>query len=261
MTRNPGPTERPAPLSPGELFLRYLNRQAEAQASGLGPAEPVGEVEPYESVAEQPVDARLAWSDAIAAASFLGAPAAEWPVPPDWPALVAAPEPAVAVPFCLGNFPQLVRDLQPLMEGTALSASAERGTPVQSVGLVAWAEGQKGCPSLLLAAGVLRLAKHFDEAQAALQRLQDVPAAWSATHANESAALAWHRGHYQEALRSWEAQAASVPVLFNRGMACLFLGRPADARGPLARAVSGLPETSAWHHLGQLYRTLAEARA
>src|SRR5579871_468909 len=98
MTRNPGPTERPAPLSPGELFLRYLNRQAEAQASGLGPAEPVGEVEPYESVAEQPVDARLAWSDAIAAASFLGAPAAEWPVPPDWPALVAAPEPAVAVP-------------------------------------------------------------------------------------------------------------------------------------------------------------------
>jgi hypothetical protein len=59
----------------------------------------------------------------------------------------------------------------------------------------------------------------------------------------------------------WQAQEASVPVLFNRGMAALFLGRAAQAREPLTQAVAGLPETSAWHHLAQLYLALATARA
>jgi hypothetical protein len=49
-------------------------------------------------------------------------------------------------------------------------------------------------------------------------------------------------------------------VLFNRGMAALFLGESADARAALSRAVALLPESSAWHHLARLYLTLAEAR-
>ena len=40
----------------------------------------------------------------------------------------------------------------------------------------------------------------------------------------------------------YRLQAGHLPTLFNRGMAALFLGRPADARGPLGQAVSRLPE-------------------
>src|SRR5581483_2619950 len=53
----------------------------------------------------------------------------------------------------------------------------------------------------------------------------------------------------------------SVPVLFNRGMAALFLGRPAEAREDLRRAVGRLPEPDGWHHLGRLYLALAGGRA
>jgi hypothetical protein len=260
MTPTPERTDRPAPLPLAELFTRYLSRQAEAQSRGLAAAA-AGEVEPYESVPAQPVEPRQAWADAVAAAEHLGAPRAEWPVPPEWPALVAAQEPAVAVPFCLGSFPQLVRDLQPLLAAADPGGPRPpRQTAPPPVGLAAWAGGQKTCPATLLAAGVLRLARQFEEAEAALGRAEDVPAAWRAVHANEAAALAWYRGRHAEALAAWAAQAASVPVLFNRGMASLFLGRPADARDPLGRAVAGLPETSAWHHLGRLYLTLASAR-
>jgi hypothetical protein len=43
-------------------------------------------------------------------------------------------------------------------------------------------------------------------------------------------------------------------------MASLFLGRAAEARSALQQAVEQLPDTSAWHHLGHLYLTLADAR-
>jgi len=51
----------------------------------------------------------------------------------------------------------------------------------------------------------------------------------------------------------------SVPILFNRGMAALFLDRPADARAALRTAVEKIPESSGWHHLGRLYLALAES--
>jgi hypothetical protein len=43
-------------------------------------------------------------------------------------------------------------------------------------------------------------------------------------------------------------------------MACLFLGRPQEAQEGLRLAVAELPETNAWHHLGQLYLALAASR-
>jgi hypothetical protein len=261
MSRNPNPNDRPATLPLAELFTRYLGRQAEAQALGLGHTELAGDVEPYEAVPVQPMEPRLAWNDAVAVAVHFSEAKAEWPVPPEWPALVAAQEPAVAVPFCLGNFPQLVRDLQPLFAGRAPAVPAKPARPLPAGGLTAWAERQKSYPPALLAAGVLRLAQHFDSAVAALGKPEAVPAAWRAVHANEVAALAWHRGQHAEALAQWEAQPASVPVLFNRGMALLFLGRSENAREPLSQAVAGLKETNAWHHLGQLYLTLAKANS
>ena len=47
-------------------------------------------------------------------------------------------------------------------------------------------------------------------------------------------------------------------MLFNRGMASLFLGKFADARAALSEAVKQLPEGDGWHHLGRLYLTLAQ---
>ena len=85
-----------------------------------------------------------------------------------------------------------------------------------------------------------------------------MPAEWRAAWANETAALAWHRGHPDEALKLWQAQTPSVPVLFNRGMAALFLGKFADARAALSEAVKQLPEGNGWHHLGHLYLSLAQ---
>jgi predicted Zn-dependent protease len=87
-----------------------------------------------------------------------------------------------------------------------------------------------------------------------------VPAAWRAAWTNETAALAWQRGRVEDAVRLWTALPESVPVLFNRGMAALFLSRPAEARASLAQAAAQLPEDSAWHHLARLYLALAEMR-
>src|SRR5437667_438099 len=74
-------------------------------------------------------------------------------------------------------------------------------------------------------------------------------------------ALVWHRGQTQEALASWQAQEENIPVLFNRGMACLFLNKRGNARAFLQKAVDHLPEDGAWHHLGRLYLALAEMRS
>jgi tetratricopeptide (TPR) repeat protein len=260
MTRTSEPNDRPASLPLADLFTRYLGRQAEAAALGLGHAESTGDVEPYEAVPVQPVEPRLAWTDAVAAAALLSAEKVEWPVPPEWPVLVAAEEPAVMVSFALGNFPQLVRDLQPLVARSDAVVSRKPAPPLAVTGLTAWAERQKSYPVALLAAGVLRVAQHFDSAESVLGQAEKVPAAWRAVHANEAAALAWHRGRHAEALAMWEAQPASVPVLFNRGMALLFLGRATEAREPLTQAVARLKETNAWYHLGQLYLTLANSR-
>ncbi len=111
---------------------------------------------------------------------------------------------------------------------------------------------------MLLAAGVLRLAHQFDEAADLLRRKP--PSEWQAAHANEEAALAWHRGRAEEAAALWRRQPESVPVLFNRGMAALFLGDAATARTSLDQAAAALPETGAWHHLARLYLALAAAR-
>jgi hypothetical protein len=248
------------PLS--ALFTRYLQRQATAEAEGLNYPEPGDEVVPHEAVPVQPVDPQLAWNDALAAAAHLtSAPSGvKWQVPPEWPTLVTGQAPAVDLAFCLGNFPQLVRNLHPLLGGGDLTAL--RGLPSRAVpatGLDGWAETVCSYPDVLLAAGVLRLAQRFDAAAGLLAR-GAAPPEWRAAHANETAALAWHRGAFEEAARLWQAQEPSVPVLFNRGMAALFLGRPAEAREDLTQAVAQLPETSAWHHLGQLYLALAASR-
>jgi len=131
--------------------------------------------------------------------------------------------------------------------------------------LLDWCQrvAEKGSfPDTILALGSLRLAKQFDRATQLLTRRKDnVPDEWHAVWANEEAALAWHQGRPDDAARLWQAQEPSVPVLFNRGIAELFAGKPTEARAPLSKAVEQIPEENAWHHLGLLYLALAEARS
>src|SRR5262245_40874811 len=99
-----------------DLFAQYLQDQVQAHACGLGYAEPAGEAVPHEAGPVQPVDPQLAYRDAVVAAGLLHpGRQADFSVPADWPALVGQQEPAVALAFCLGNFPQLVRNLHLLL--------------------------------------------------------------------------------------------------------------------------------------------------
>lgn len=238
------------PVQPklADLMARYLERQTEARASGLGPVE-IGEVMPFEAAPVQAVEPQVAWTEALAALPGQSAKA-----PPDWSSLVSQQEPTVALAFAVGNFPQLVRHLQPLLHTGKLSElKPTAGRPVNLPSLVSWAEKAKK-DQVLLAVGVLRLARQFELAR---KLLADVPAD---QRANEEAALAWHEGKSEEAIRIWESMTGSVPALFNRGMAALFTDQTAEARKLLKEAIAKLPETSAWHHLGRLYLTLAEMR-
>ena len=242
----------------------YLRRQTLAHGAGVGPAEACGEVEPFEAVPAQPVDPRLAWDEARAVLGYFGAraDARSCKPPAEWSSLVAAREPATALAFCVGNFPQLVRALHPLLHAANLPALREApGRPVTVPLLIeqASAAGAQPFPQVLVTLGALRLARQFDQAEALLKRRRgQVPAEWAAAWANEEAALAWDRGRAEEAAALWQAQAESVPVHFNRGMAALFLGRRAEARTALRQATTQLPEDDGWYHLGRLYLALAE---
>ncbi len=249
-----------------DLLARYLDRQSSAHGEGLGFAEATDEVVPFDAVPVQPVEPRLAWNEALAVLrSFnLNVDVRKTVAPPEWPALVATHEPELALPFCLGNFPQMVRHLPGLLHasGEAAVRAPSGSAPVQS-DLVAWAERtvQAGAyPSVLIATAVLRLARQHEAASRLLSGIQNVATGWQAVVANEEAALAWQRGDLARAAALWRAQPESAPVLFNRGLAALFLGEPAVARTDFGQAAALLPDDLAWHHLARLYLALAEMR-
>jgi tetratricopeptide (TPR) repeat protein len=259
-------SQSPGGLSLAELLARYLHGQAEVHEAGLA-AVPGGEVVPHEAAPTPSADPKLAWEETLAIMPFCAAKIEKKSLKPpaDWPALVAAQEPALAVAFCLGNFPQMVRSLQALLHSSKLEpAMVSNSRLFESPELIQWATqtaGHKDFPGALMAVAALRLAKEFDRAQQLFPKEADVPTEWRSAWANERAALAWHRGQTQEALAFWQSQEETVPVLFNRGMACLFLSKRADARAFLQKAVDQLPEDGAWHHLGRLYLALAEMRS
>jgi tetratricopeptide (TPR) repeat protein len=267
MTHASGPGAEPVQRSLPELLARYLQGQAAAHTEGLGFAEVTADVVPYEAVPAHPTDPRPAWAEARAAARWfqptVGTMADK--APPDWPALVAGLEPTAALPMALGNFPQLVRDLHTLLQTPDLrTLRPTAGQPFSSAALLDWAEhtgSAKRYPEALLAVGVLRLARQVDHAAELLQQARaGASAEWAAALANEEAALLWQRGSAADAGVLWQKQTASVPVLFNRGMAALFLGQPVEARSSLREAAEQLPEESAWHHLARLYLALSEMR-
>lgn len=259
------------PVQPtlGELMARFLSKQADAHAAGLAAFDPASEVHPFEAGPVQPIDAKLAWDEAVAAlqhartsSSVKSRRADAWQAPPHWPAIVAAHEPIVALALAAGNFPQLVRNFHMVLERISLAGwKPSIGRPIPVPALEEWSRDvadRKLFPQALVAVGALRLAKQFDSATALVGKLDaSVPADWRCAWDNEKAALLWHRGQTKEARSAWHKMEPTVAVLFNRGMADLFLGDAAAARLSLEAVALQIPETSAWHHLAKLYLVLA----
>lgn len=251
------------PPSLESLMTRYLERQAEARELGLETGV-VGDVVPYEAGPVQPVDSRIAWDEALVPLKLFGQPA-KLKAPPGWVQLVARCEPQVAVPFGVGNFPQMVRDFHRLLR---LSDALKPTEPVPAIETPAefleWVESIARTPKFpqaLLALGGLRLARQFERADRFVKEMEPhIPAETRAAWDNEVAGLAWHQGHWAEARAMWQRQATSVPVRFNRALAALFLGDRDAARPLFEEAMGDLPDSAAWHHLARLYHTLAAMR-
>ncbi len=229
-----------------DLMVRFLASRSDAAATAVEPGE--GDVEPHEVATGFRVDPWAAWNDAT---SQINAAAA--PLPPDWATLVNQPASAFAVAMAVGNFPQKVRDLHPLLtkfEPTQLRPSGSQTPTAGLSSLRSWiAKNAETQP--LVAAGLARLIGDFDTAEKLLASKD--PAAL-----NERAALLWHRGRCAEALAEWNALPESPAVLFNRGMALLFTGKISEAKSALTKAIIVLPETSGWNALARLYLALAE---
>lgn len=240
MTRNAANTSGQPSLE--DLMVKFLASRSDAAAAAVEPGE--GEVEPHEVAAGFRVDPRAAWTDAT---THTAAPV---PLPPDWATLVNQPAAAFAVPMAAGNFPQRVRDLQPLLarfNPAELRPSADRVPLPGLAGLRGWIAGHRATHPVL-AAGLARLAGDFKTAEEILP----------ADAANERAALLWQRGEWEAALAAWMAMPESPTVLFNRGMALLFTGNFAGAILALGAAVSAIPESSGWNALARLYIAVAE---
>ena len=262
MTRTiTNPSSQP---SLADLMVRFLAKRSDAAAAAVETAE--GEFEPHEVAAGFRVDPRTAWTDAVTALnSVAGSPKTPAPLPPDWGTMVAQPVPAFAVAMAAGNFPQRVRDVQPLLAKFVPSSLRPGTTPITGLGLGGlrtWIvrETKKRQPlPALLAAGVARTIGDQEWAAELLKDAQplctgDMKASWE----NERAALQWHSGESAEALAAWNAMADTPAVLFNRGMANLFLGNAKEARAALAKAIDVLPEDQGWNALARLYLSVAE---
>jgi tetratricopeptide (TPR) repeat protein len=257
----------PSQPSITDLLARFLNQRSQAQADGFS-CDTRGEVTPYEAGPVQPIDAQLAWEQAVVAAAYYEPEAlatVKWAPPPHWVSIVAAHEPAVALAFCLGNFPQLVRNFHLILQKADLTQlQPGGGRPMPVPGLVEWAQdvaAKRQYPQMLLAVGALRLSKNFEQAAAFVEANDAlIPEEWRTAWTNEKAGLSWHQGQTDTARALWDTMQANVPVLFNRGMADLFLGRTAQASAALNLVVSKLPEPSPWHHLARLYLTLGQAK-
>jgi len=247
-----------------QLLASYLQKMTEAQAVGITAFD--SEVTPYEVGPVQPLDPKLAWDEAQAVLAYYSAEAPKRrQAPPQWSHVVVNHESLVAVAFSVGNFPQLVRNFHAILTQPNLSQMRPSAGRQAAAGeLNAWVETvaqKKQYPQMLIGLGALRLAQHFDAADAYVRAHDaEIPTEWRAAWENEKAALAWHSGRHDEARASWDKLEPTVPVLFNRGMAALFAGDTATAKQHLTAAIAKLPNSSAWHHLGRLYLTLADLR-
>jgi hypothetical protein len=244
------------------LFQSFLKRQVASPREVAGP----GEAVPHQAGLSQQLNANECWEAAVVPLELLTGVPVELVPPPGWGTLVEELNPAVALPCAAANFPQLVRPVASLFRVVAAPALESDGqSPLAPSSLAGWAESAARSPhhaESIMALGVLRVAGEFAKLNSLLPIVRsNLPDQWRAALANEEAALAWQQGRRQEAHDLWMAEVPSTPVLFNRGMAALFLGRPTEAAATLRAATAQLPKDDSWHHLAMLYLALAEAAA
>jgi hypothetical protein len=204
------------------------------------------------------VDPHAAWAEVHHAAKLIGMGSFPKELPSAWANHVFNRPTPVALPMCLGAFPQQVSDVARLILVVELgtehmprcqNALTESQTKsLQASALIS--DTQR-----LLAVGVARLAGAYTTADALLQ---ETACCWQT--ANELAANAWLAGRLEDAAAIWATLPENPVVMFNRGMADLILGRTETAIPALRTAIAGIDEHSGWHHLAQLYLTLAENR-
>lgn len=260
--------------TPAELMTNYLQTQAVLADADSPPS--LANVELYEVISSRSIDAELAWSDAVVALVQGGVEPSERPS--GWQALtdtVMQMGQTAALPLCLGNFPQLVRDFSKLLQAEKFAQSAPRpATQAHSTNrvepvevpkaLAGWIaqQFQSGTPaSKLTAVACLRLLGQFEHARTSLAELvEQLPEAFGVVLANERAGLLWASGELAEARTIWNGLPAGGPILFNRGLACLFNDEYGQAVELFGQSAAQLPESSGWHHLAMFYRTLGQMR-
>jgi len=250
-----------------ELFAEYLRRYVAEPQSHQAVAE--SEVEPHQAATLTVTDARRALKDATAVANWLldkksAGAFQNLQMPPGWQNLVRDQESILAVPLCLGNYPQMLRDVGPLLVEDSPSVLVPQLVPSAAMtDVTAWGETmlQRGQHAeSLLAAAVLRICSQHETAATLFSRIVTAaPKAWDALLRNEQAALAWSAGDRKRAAELWAVHplADSPPILLNKGLVALVDGDLGKAKTLLSQAVAKLPDESAWHHLGQLYVTFA----
>jgi tetratricopeptide (TPR) repeat protein len=233
------------------LMVRFLASRSDAASAAVETGE--SEVEPHEVAAGFRVDPRAAWLDATAQITLGGnAPPPVVQPPNEWASLVAQPAAAFAVPMAVGHFPQRVKDLQPLLtkfDPADLRPSGNQAPLPGFAGLRNWLT-KNGSASPRVAAGIARTLGDFSTAEKLLTGVTGAE--------NDHAATLWQQGKCAEALTAWDAMPESPAVLFNRGMARLFLGQIAEARPLLQKAIDVIPEASGWQALARLYLAVAE---
>ncbi len=265
MTRDQRQTAVPDGLSLSALLARYVETQIEAHREGSLFTELPDDVQLHDPGAQPLLDVRQVWGEAMLALRY--SPFGAKPVLPvfqDWSVLATAQEPVVALPWCVGNYPQMVRALTPLLEGVRLpSHPVPLSRPAPLASIRSWIQRivpRCGPAGVLTVVGMLRLAHAFEEARTLLDQENPADASWADAWQNERAALAWHTGRVQEAIALWGSGSGThMPTVFNRGLAALCQGQLAEARKNLQMVVAAIPETGGWHHLGHLYLTLTEA--
>ena len=248
-----------------ELFVSYLQQRSTAALAE--PAVRESEVELHHAASLAIVDARQAFNDAIAVVGWLcddRSAVAHVQSPPGWGAFVHEQDTVVPIPFCVGHYPQMLRDVAPLLSAEPPSSLlAETADPQEMNDVAAWGTNMlrgRRWAEATLAAAVLRMTRQEDKACNLLGEVKRAaPAGWQPLLGNEEAALAWAAGDRRRAADLWTAHPlpARPPILFNRGLAALFADRTEEAGKLLHEAVQQLPESSPWHHLGQLYLALA----
>lgn len=224
------------------------------------------EVEPYEAVPSQSVDARQAWDAANEVAmAVLPQTANALKIPNGWSTCVGNLQSICAIPMAIGCFPQAVRDLLPLIRANQLSDTIAPIRPMSEdpalASCVDSASRSDEPGQCLLAASILRLSGRIADARRMLAEKRDqFSSPWITALSNEEAALAWFCGDTAAAKAKWNAMPESEVRSFNLGIAELFSNRPEAAQPHLKDAIARLDESSAWHHLARLYLALAEGR-